>query len=176
MGKHINTYVEIFDPESNSWKERFDPAFAETKYISFQQVGSFDSVRPFMWRNYSMFGFLADYCNYHDIPSLTALRGLPKDIDPLILLMFDLDHEERDASWLLLSELLDFDYDQTFEDRREITGRDEFSVCYGEKPVPVGQGIQKTIRNVLGCRFFQNLEQLKKLGDPDKVRIVFWFD
>jgi hypothetical protein len=176
MGKHINTYVEIFDPISNSWKERFDPAFAETKHIAFQQVGTFDSIRPFMWRNYCMFGFLADYCNYHDIPSLTGLRGLPKDIDPRIRLMYNLDVSFLDSSWLLLSELIDFDYDQTFEDRREITGHDDFGVCYSNKIVPVGQGIQKTIRDVLGERFFQNLEQLKKLGDPDKVRIIIWFD
>lgn len=176
MGKHINTYVEIFDPLSNSWKERFDVAFTESKYVAFEQVGSFDSVSPFKWRNYCMFGFLSDYCNYHDIPALTSLRGLPTDIDPLILLMFDLNHDEREASWVLLSELLNFDYDQTFEDRREITGRDEFSIIYGEKKVPTGQGVKKTVREALGQRFFNNLEQLKKLGDPDKVRIIIWFD
>lgn len=176
MGKHINTYIEIYDPKSNSWKERFDVAFPESKYIAFEQVGTFDSTRPFMWRNYCLFGFLADYCNYHDIPSLTGLRGLPKDIDIRIRLMFNLDVSFLDSSWILLSELIDFDYDQTFEDRREIVAKDEFSVSYRDNLVPVGSGILKTVKEALGDRFFQNLDQLKKLGDPDKVRVIIWFD
>ena len=58
------------------------------------------------------------------------------------------------ASYLTLRELLEFDYDKVieFEDYE-----------------------QDTFRDVLSQWYFVHLSELKKLGEPDEVRIIFWF-
>ena len=39
-----------------------------------------------------------------------------------------------------------------------------------------GEGTVITYRENLGEMFFTHLEELKALGEPEDVRIVFWFD
>ena len=39
-----------------------------------------------------------------------------------------------------------------------------------------GEGKFLTYRENLGEWFFKHLNELKELGDPENVRIVFWFD
>src|SRR5690349_22470025 len=75
---------------------------------------------PFPYRQYGLFGFLADVRNYSCSPVIAPPRGLPDDID----LTADEREEFADgwyhhnASWLTLAELLAYDYDQVFWDRR----------------------------------------------------------
>lgn len=66
------------------------------------------------------------------------------------------------ASWLSLKELLEFDYDQIFEDRRN-----------GGYTCEPGKGELTTYKEFLGEGFFEDLEKLKNSGAD---RIVFWFD
>src|SRR6516164_6266636 len=79
---------------------------------------TFCATEPFSWRSYGMFGFLADVRNYSHVPPIANQRGYPKDIDDATLIEIDDNFDHHSRSWLGLDELLAFDYDQTFEDRR----------------------------------------------------------
>jgi hypothetical protein len=39
-----------------------------------------------------------------------------------------------------------------------------------------GEGKRLPLREFLGSKFFECLEILKMIGEPDAVRVVFWFD
>src|SRR5687767_9834929 len=118
-------------------------------------------------RNYGIFGFLADVRNYSHSPVIAEPRGLPDDAD--------LDDEGREEAfwgnhshtWLSLAELLAYDYDQVFWDRRITRGGD------GAALAEEGEGEHLPLREFLGEYFFQQLADLAKLGDPGDVRIVF---
>jgi hypothetical protein len=87
--------------------------------------------------------------------------------------------EYHSYSYLTLKELLDFDYNQTFEDRRseKITYFKEGGILYnGNHIVEEGEGISITYKDHLGESFFEHIEILKTLGEPENVRIVFYFD
>ena len=108
-----------------------------------------------------MYGFLANVRNYSRVPPISEPRGLPEDISE------DVKSESEEYwsgdghshSWVSLKELLDFDYEKTFEDRR----------CEGDGEVV-------SFKKFLGEQFFAQIEILKTLGDPEDVRIVFFFD
>ena len=124
-------------------------------------------------RNYSVFAFLANVRNYDCCTPLSELKGLPNDLnDNEIIEEYD---EAHSASYFTLSELLAFDYDQTFENRRvtKQTGPNTWDgSCIAEK----GEGRIVSYRDNLGNEFFDSLKLLQTLGDGESVRIVFFFD
>ena len=76
-------------------------------------------VAPFAWRNYRIFSFLAGVRNYSAIAPISEPRGFPADMREI-----DRDTYEdvywnhyHSYSWLLLEELLSFNYDTQIEDR-----------------------------------------------------------
>jgi hypothetical protein len=82
-----------------------------------------------------------------------------------------------DASWLSLQELLQVDYDLTFCDRK-YQDKSWLKMRPWFKPMPSqvkGDGEVKTLREFLGTDYFSDLDKLAGLGEPDKIRIVFWF-
>lgn len=128
--------------------------------------GDFDGEKsPLSWRSYSLFGFLSGMRNLSCSPVIAPARGLPDDWPPeppngmlndaaweaWYSAGYDLGHG---ASWLTLEELLAYDYDQNFVDRRG--------------------GIDDTVilRDFLGQGFFNDLEQMRRLGVE---RIVFGY-
>lgn len=128
-----------------------------------RQVGgkweAIPDLRPFDWRSYGMYGFLAGVRNYSAVTPLATPRGLPKDAV--------VEDEgwlgDHSHSWLSVEELTAFDYDQPMEDRRvtrQITAEP-------------GGGEMTTYREFLGPAFFADLEKLKAAGAE---RIVFGFD
>lgn len=126
-------------------------------------------LSPFDWRSYGMYAFLAGVRNYSGIQPIAPLRGLPSD------LALDDDNEwpgDHSYSWLLVSELLKFDYDALMEDRR-VTKQISPNVWDGGVIAEVGVGRITTYREFLGKRFFDDLEELKAVGAE---RIVFGFD
>lgn len=127
------------------------------------------AIKPFDWRSYGMFGFLADVRNYSAAPPIAEQRGLPDG--------FSADYEVHDVgehsfSWLSVAELLAFDYDQTFEDRRVTRQTGPNSWDSGVTGDP-GDGEQTTFRQFLGEGFFRDLDILRVSGAE---RIVFGFD
>lgn len=106
---------------------------------------------PFWWRSYEMYGVLADHRCHENQPFIRACDEWPLDAG---------DYEELKSgayawSWATLKELLAFDYDQEFVKR---------------------DGTTTTVREFLPKHFFVNLEELKALGEPEDVRILFHFD
>lgn len=127
-------------------------------------------LAPFDWRSYGMFEFLANVRNYSAVPPISEPRGLPTDAPP--------ENEDdgwlgdHSHSWLSVSELSSFDYDQSFEDRR-VTRQIEPNFTSGAVTAEPGGGKMTTFREFLGPKFFDDLEKLKQAGAE---RIVFGFD
>lgn len=146
---------------------------------------------PFGWRSYGIFGFLADVRNYSCVPCIVEPRGLPNDSNYLnkaaeynfwngegrvtIKSEVEEDPNYHTLSHIYLSELIAFDYEQTFEDRR-FTKQVAPNVFYGGETCEVGEGNIITFRDFLGTHFFDEIERLKEYGEPKDVRIIFWFD
>jgi hypothetical protein len=150
MGCDIHTFVEVRTPEG--WVQG-----AGLEY-------------PILdGRNYGIFGFLADVRNYSHSPVISEPRGLPEDVSDAVRDADDWsDHHSH--SWLTLAELLAYDYEQVFWDRR-ITRDGNGAALAGE-----GEGEHLTLRAFLGEWFFKELDRLRTFGDPEDVRLVFWFD
>lgn len=188
MGCDIHLHVEI--RSSGKWKRFTDDHFSmsewDQKYYKKEKTDT-----PFDWRDYSMFAFFADVRNYDCLEPLSEPRGLPEDSDYLDEVIADdwgtpvtvrRSVEESDfhsRSWLTLKELLDFDYDKTFWNRRitRVT-HNEYGGFFsdGAALAEEGEGEIMTYRDNLAGMYFTHLEELKQLGEPEDVRIVFWFD
>jgi hypothetical protein len=126
--------------------------------------------------NYGIYGFLADVRNYSHSPVIAEPRGLPDDVDMTAEERADwAEGWQHSASWLTLAELLAFDYEQVFWDRR-IEREIRPGLIDGAALAEEGEGEHVTMRAFLGERYFGQLEMLGTLGAPEDVRIVFWFD
>ena len=124
----------------------------------------------FDWRSYSIFGFLGDVRNYSCCEPLSKNRGLPEDVSEYVKKIRYEDDQCHSTSFLTLKELLDFDYDKTFWNRRIYRGNS--GACIAEP----GEGEIVSYREFLGDGFFLELEKMKAFGSPEEVRLVFWFD
>lgn len=148
----IHAYVEV--RTDDTWSYAGDDAFPDNRFRAFRHC-PFDGAS-----DYGLFGFLADVRNYSGVPAVDRPRCLPDDVSPQVRAMNELwIRDAHSHSWLTLAELLAFDYAQTFADER----------VDGEPEV-------KTVRDFLGDWYFGRLELLSKLGAPEDVRVVFWFD
>lgn len=107
-------------------------------------------------RNYDLFSILSNTRNDHNLKFISLPRGLPVDISPeLSEVAFENKDDFYDHSWLLLNELITFNWDESYF-------CDQF----------------KEYRNILDtCSGFINetIPKLSKLGDPEDVRVIFWF-
>ena len=157
MGCDITSFAEV--KRNGIWEIINEPIFnLGSSYLN-------NSIAPFNWRNYGMFGFLADVRNYSKVPPIANPRGLPKDSQYLNsptkfpngnkilskLEAFDLDYDSHSASYLYLQELIGFDYDKEFENRRytETIG----TVSNGTAVAKEGEGKMVTFREFLGENF-----------------------
>ncbi|CAN5950724.1 unnamed protein product [Sphagnum jensenii] len=120
-------------------------------------------------RNYAVFGFLVGVHNYSDVPPLSEPRGLPDNIQAED---DDVWLGEHSFSWLLASELTNFDYDQPVEDRR-IKVQIGPNLWTGRGTAEPGGGKMTTWREFLGSRFMAFVDRLR--GD-NEYRIVFGFN
>lgn len=156
MGVDIDTFVEV--RRDDAWELVFE-----------------DRNEELFWRNYSIFGFLADVRNYSHSPVIAEARHLPDDVSAEVKDRFDDSVPNAwSPSWLTLAELLDYDYDQVIWDRRierEISPGHFDGAALAQE----GEGEHMPLRDFLGAGFFKSLELLKRWGDPAGVRVVFWF-
>jgi hypothetical protein len=134
------------------------------------------SFIPFDWRDYGMFGFLAGVRNYSEVPPISPPRGLPYWVERqgkrdgwygVEADEYGFRFGDHSFSFLYVKELLDFNYEQTFENRRCTINGNGGSTCL------IGEGEVVTFREFLGEEFFSNLDTLqeKKID-----AIVFGFD
>ena len=165
MGTGITTQVQVL--KNDEWVNSYEAIFQ-------RHYGQ--SYEPFSEQNYGLFGFLAGVSNYALVPILSEPRGFPESEVPDFGKGLGAAHlrsewepwpQHRDnysPTWFLVSELIAYDYDTVFENRRN--ERDS---------VPVGSGEMITVREYIGPKFFEELSVLEKLGDPEKTRVVMSF-
>lgn len=172
MGCDIHCFAE---KRNNGKWEKVGDVFTLDEYeASYYKKEKSD--HPFSWRSYSMFAFLACVRNYDHCNPISTPRGLPSDISPEVKEEYNSwDTDAHSSSWLSAKELLNFDYDKTFENRRT-TVQIAPNVFNGAGLAEKGQGQMISYRDNLGVFFFKHLEELKNVGNSEDVRIVFWFD
>lgn len=174
MGCDIHSFAEKRNKETGKWEKVTNHFSLDDFSKSYYKKDKGD--HPFDWRNYSMFAFLADVRNYDCCEPISEPKGLPKDVsDEVKNEHNDWDCDAHSASFLTLKELTDFDYDKSFWNRR-ITKQIGPNAFTGAGLAQEGEGKIITYRENLGEWFFKHLEELKELGEPEDVRIVFWFD
>jgi hypothetical protein len=125
-------------------------------------------------RDYGIYGFLADVRNYSHSPVIAEPRGLPTDVSQAVAEDDGDDCDHFAHGWLSLAELLAYDYDQVFWDRR-VTKQMPSGVWNGAALADEGEGEHVTLREFLGEYFFRELDRLKMLAPVESVRLVFWF-
>lgn len=167
MGCDIHSVAEYYDASAKKWRGK--TIFLKSPY----DEGSWRIRGPFEYRNYGVFGFLANVRNYSGVPPLSEPRGLPSDIsgtaDDLVA-YWNIDGHSH--SWLTVEELTKFNYDAIVEDLR-VTRELAPGFFNGGCTAEEGEGVTMTWREFLGPLFFEDLEELQKEGIQ---RIVFWFD
>lgn len=191
MGADIHSFTEV--KKYGKWLEVKEPLFDD--------YGDRKTTEPFGCRNYSIFSFLANVRNYSHCTPICEPKGLPPDSEhlntpldePQKYIYYGHDNgtaftrkgeiecniNYHSCSWLTLKELLDFDYEKVFLDRRITRTTIMPNGCIfsnGAALANEGEGRNITYREFLGESFFKVIDVLKSLGSPENVRIVFWFD
>jgi len=167
MGCDIHSYAEV--KKDGKWSqvtEHFNDIYSDN--------GKGDS--PFDGRSYTLFAFLAGVRNYDRCEPISELKGLPDDVsDDVRDEYMYISDEWHSVSYLTLAELLAFDYDKTFWNRR-VTKQTSPNCWNGASLAEEGEGKIISYRDNLGDNYFDTLKELEALGEPENVRIVFWFD
>lgn len=174
MGCDIHSFAEKKNRETGKW-EKVGNAFTLDSFDREMAKKDKDD-HPFCWRSYSLFSFLAGVRNYDRCEPLSKPKGMPKDVSDDVKSEWEMwEPDGHSASFLTLRELCEFDYEKVFWNRR-ITKQLSQNSWTGAALAEEGEGKMISYRQNLGEMFFIHLEDLKVLGDPDDVRIVFWFD
>ena len=161
MGCDIHSFAERCNKETGKWQIVTD-------------VVTFDN------RDYSVFAFLAGVRNYDHCEPISEPKGLPDDVCDEIQENFESWQDDaHSASFLTVKELLDFDYEKQFWNRR-ISRTTHYpeggSYTDGAAIAEEGEGEILSYRQNLGGYFFEILKELSELGDTRDTRVVFWFD
>lgn len=165
MGCDIHTYVE----------QRDDGSWTRVGWAGGTRHG-WEITEPFDWRHYGLYGWLADVRNSSEVPPVSQPRGLPEDVSPDVLREFEeWGCDAHTPSWISVDDLIAFDYDQTFEDRR-VTRQIAPNAWHGACTADPGEGEIKTYREFFGPEFFADLAALNTLNKVRPTRVVFWFD
>lgn len=171
MGCDIHTYVEVRN--GGRW-EMTGPVFPLDEFGQEWEKRT-HTEHPFDWRAYGMFGFLANVRNYACIPVIAEPKhSLPADVSKAVEDEWS-NSDGHTVTWLMLRQLVEFNYDQVFWNRR-VTRRLSANALTGAGLAEEGEGTRLTVREFLGADFFRDIEIMKTLGSLDDVRLVFWFD
>ncbi len=187
MGTDISTIEEVRDA-NGLWQK------APANHAAYAQFSK-DEYFPFGSRSYSVYGFLGNIRNSANSPYITECRGLPTDSvylnskserdwcygDVARATEIRDDGNNYGYSWVTLAELLAFNYDQEFENLRGEDIRrspDGNVVSYrGNVELKPGQGEVMTLRKHLEYTyFFEHVKGLLAFGEPENVRVIFWFN
>jgi hypothetical protein len=170
VGCDIHTFVEVKKEPGRGWD-----CIGPSEMFA-------DEWGPFAARNYGVFAFLADVRNYSAIRCPFPVRGFPEDASSEVREEYRQDGEGyslHGISWITVAELLAVDYDAVIEDRRVTVQRAPGWWDGGATAEP-GEGKREALREFLGPEFMQDLDALGAIaawvGDPARVRVVFWFD
>ena len=162
MGCDIYSLVEVKDPSTGKWNKVGD---------IFLEVDSTDKYTddPFCWRSYGLYGFLANVRNYSECEPISEPKGVPENLSTEGQSLFQEGIDDHSHSWLTLQELLNFNYEKEFTDKRRKSQGGPYNGTNDDE-------CQVSYREFLGRFYFERLEILKALGKPEDVRLVFWFN
>ena len=146
MGKFIPSRVA---PPGSGWDYAYAKSLIRNPFTN----------QPYGGRCYSLFGILAGVRNTSN-PMIGRefnsakfnLKGLPQDVSPQVKgVSDDWDIDGHSHNYFTLRELLDSDYNRMDKEELQTLGIDPYF-------------------------FHTTIPQLQKIGKPEDVRIVFWFD
>lgn len=202
MGCDIHCYVEKLG-DDGIWRS-VDPVGNDPRWMRPGQLQwDFD-------RNYCSFAVMAGVRNSHDMEPISEPRGLPSDVSPLVKAESDgFDVDGHSHSWLMLAELLAFDFDKGAKKVGVVDMAEFKEYLKNGRPRSYSGSVFGTNVKIVSvedmrrieregapdkdAHYYTNLtwsdsyrdscwslvrfiEKLKKIGAPDKVRAVFWFD
>lgn len=210
MGCDIHLFAEerVDDLEKTEYKNgelikglykpfwmKIGKVFKNLYFNTLQPIGDWNQIttdEPWQGRNYSLFAFLADVRNNHELKPLSQPRGLPKDVSDDVKKESDeWGVDGHSHSYFTLQELLDVDWDFTvipqsgFVDPKNYklfkkTGRPN-EWCQGTlskdyKKIKWNVSLREFLEG-----FIESLYELKEWGrinkkEPKDIRLVFWFD
>lgn len=149
-------------------------------------------------RNYDLFALLANVRNYNDVKPIKCPVGLPDDVSDQVMQKSEsYGSDGHSHSYLTLKELIDFDWDQSIKEAGYMNNEqwDKFNKSlHTDNPdydlrYSYCQGIGPTLKDThtwhewnipvkiaVSDFFDKTLPKLVELDEPDKVRIVFFFD
>ena len=190
MGCDIHLFVEV--NQNNMW-ESVDEWEDEDGYTSVVY-----DKRYYSSRNYDLFALLANVRNYHGTTPIKNPIGLPSDVSDVVKQHSeDYGVDGHSHSYYTLTELLEIDWDGAIKEAGYIederwskfyaslqTDNPDYKLRY-----PYSQGIGSSLHAThtwheweiplkISVSDFYNLTlpKLVKLGEPNNVRIVFFFD
>jgi hypothetical protein len=173
MGCDIHSFVEV--KKGNNWELLKEKPFPADDFHKKYYKEDFTDD-PFPYRNYGLFGFLADVRNYSCVEPISEDKGFPNDASIEVVTEKETwDADGHSHSWLTLEEMLSVDYDKIIWDKR-VTRQVSPNCWDGSCEANEGEGEHLSLREFLGQSYFQTLDILKTLGSPESVRVVFWFD
>lgn len=202
MGTDIFIYAEV--ERNGVWHlagdmEKNPEYYPEDK----PEAQLYKPVEVYDWRNYNLFGVLADVRNPNGrtldnqkFGVIASPRGLPKDLSSEIQSWLkDWESEYFGPSWLLLSEILEFEWHSKIMRYEAMVDARVAHLFEEGKPFPfkswpkdiqvgyggyLGDGVSvrwtDTYAAAVGEDFLQIMNQLKQFGEPSHVRLVFWFN
>jgi hypothetical protein len=180
FGVQPDRWEKVGPSPTLDWTELIDPADIQEmrRDLSVEQIEDIlKSTIDLAWdrsddnlirdRNYMWFAFLANVRNYSNCPFISSPRGLPSDLSDGLgnVIRFWDEIRPGDAhshSWLLVQELIEYDYSRRFTSKRSFDSRPD--------------GTETSLCEFLGPRFFSHLETFRSLGDPWHTRLVFFLD
>jgi hypothetical protein len=182
MGTDLITKVEFFNTNTNSWEDASLPnVFVSISEAIIQEClndgMSYDSIYqnvPFSFRNYRMFGWLANVRNLSDTPYLSEPKGIPNLATFTTRRKFQY---QEIVTHFTLNELIDFPYFSKVVDHRT-------SVSLGTNFIAGGgydeKGITTTYYEFLPKAYFTHMNLLKDWADQNQIeykniRIIFGF-
>ncbi|CAM3049052.1 hypothetical protein HP548_30870 [Paenibacillus taichungensis] len=107
-------------------------------------------------RNYDLFSILSNTRNDRNLKFISAPRGLPSDLSPeLREVALENKDDFYDHSWLLLEELLQFNWEERF-----------YCDTFME---------YRNVKQVCSDFILETIPKLSALGEFKDVRVIFWF-
>lgn len=165
-------FLEVFDEKIGKWEHVYNPNkhHEELHYDEF-----FTEID-----RESLFFFFQDLENQQKAVLFTKWKGLPNDVSNYVIKEYNHLVEEvqfcNSVSYFHFNDLLDFDYDSTFNlyklPKWEYKNFKEYS--YEDKLI--NKQKQISFRNYLGNSFFEDLNFIKQFEHYGKCRIIYFAD
>lgn len=137
MATDMHSIIEI--KENNEWHAALVPNMWHGTVLG-REFSSDNGNEPLThWfnidRDYNLFAILGDVCNdEHELVSLSSGRGIPEDASKVVAAALDDNGDLHSWTWVMLPEILQFDWTRTFAQETYQLTATEFIEFEGMKP------------------------------------------